>query len=91
MFAGRSAGVDTSLVFVNGVAIHRPPKTSAGVRPFTLPPVLTPAVEEHNDTNGPLEADDFLFVDRRTGATPNGTAALTDRVRAATKFFVSSA
>jgi len=65
--------VDASVVFVKGVAIHQPPKTSAGVRRLTLPAVLTAAVEEHLDAYGPFKAVDFLFVDPRTGVTPTIT------------------
>lgn len=65
--------VDASVVFVKDIAIHQPPKTSAGVRRPTLPAVLTPAIEEHLDTFGPFEANDLFFVDRRTGETPTIT------------------
>jgi len=65
--------VDASVVFVKDIAIHQPPKTSAGVRRLTLPAVLTPAIEEHLDMFGPFEANDLLFVDRRTGEAPTIT------------------
>lgn len=62
--------VDESVVFVKGVAIRQPPKTTAGVRRLTLPLVLVPVIEEHLDVYGPFELDDFIFFDRRTGTTP---------------------
>lgn len=65
--------VDSAVVFVKDVAVHQPPKTPAGVRRLTLPSALVPAVEEHFDAFGPFEPADFLFVDRRTGATPTIT------------------
>jgi integrase len=65
--------VDASVVFVKGVAIHQPPKTSAGVRRLILPGVVAPLIVEHLDTYGPMKPADFLFVDRRTGETPTIT------------------
>lgn len=68
-----SVVIDSSVVFANGVALHQPPKTSAGVRRLTLPGVMTPLIEEHLGAYGPTKPDDFVFVDRRTGQTPTIT------------------
>lgn len=65
--------IESSIVFVNGDAVHQPPKTSAGVRRLALPSVVTAVVEEHLAEFGPTDPDGLLFVDRRTGTTPTLT------------------
>jgi integrase len=64
--------VDSSTVYVGGVARRELPKTEAGTRRLALPAAVGAAVEQHVAEFG-LSGDELLFADPRTGATPTIT------------------